>query len=323
MFNYSKTIQALAGAGLNSWADILPQQLENTFASKRWGDLPKWYEAVKSLPDIKPSSIDLNASIVRIGDSSDCNEDVRAELEKNLRTLHPWRKGPFNIFGINIDTEWRSDFKWDRLKDHIDSLQDRLVLDVGCGNGYFGWRMKGTGAKLVVGVDTTMLYPVQFQVVQKYMNDPSVTVLPLGIDDVPKNLGLFDTAFSMGLLYHRRSPLDHLLEMKSFLRDGGQLVLETLVIEGNDNEVLTPKDRYACMPNVWFIPSCKALEGWLSKVGFKDVKTVNVTPTALDEQRVTDWMGFQSLENFLDPADSTKTIEGYPAPVRAILTARK
>lgn len=36
-------------------------------------------------------------------------------LNSILEQLKPWRKGPFSLYGINIDTEWRSDWKWDRV----------------------------------------------------------------------------------------------------------------------------------------------------------------------------------------------------------------
>jgi tRNA (mo5U34)-methyltransferase len=48
---------------------------------------------------------------------------------------------------------------------------------------------------------------------------------------------------------------------------------------------------------------------------------VDVNVTSTQEQRSTEWMSFHSLENFLDPDDHSKTIEGYPAPRRAIITA--
>ena len=125
----------------------------------------------------------------------------------------------------------------------------------------------------------------------------------------------------MGVLYHRRSPMDHLQELKDCLRPGGQLVLETLVIEGRQGDTLVPEGRYARMGNVWFLPSCGTLLGWLRKLGFVDPEVVDVAVTSTDEQRSTNWMKFHSLKNFLDPEESSKTIEGYPAPMRAVVTA--
>jgi len=320
---FEQTYAHIEAAGMGGWLKTLPGKVDAAFDRSRWGDLPRWQKAVNELPELSPSEIDLDQPAVRVGSEADVDDDTRSRMMGLLKTgLHPWRKGPFDFFGIPIETEWRSDLKWDRLKGHIQPLVNRTVLDVGCGNGYFGWRMKGAGARLVCGIDSTILYPLQFQVFQKYIQDDSVAVFPLDIDDMPEEL-LFDTVFSMGVLYHRRSPLDHLLQLKNWMREGGELILETLVIDGGKDTVLTPKDRYAMMPNVWLIPSVAALEAWLKKTGFKNIRCIDVTKTTPDEQRGTDWMNFQSLQHFLDSKDPQKTVEGYPAPQRAILLAEK
>ena len=152
---------------------------------------------------------------------------------------------------------------------------------------------------------------------------PAAWHLPLALEELPAKLEGFDTVFSMGVLYHRRSPIDHLLDLKDTLLRGGELVLETLVVEGDAQQVLVPEDRYAMMRNVWFLPSVPALELWLRRAGFVDVRCVDVSTTSVEEQRATDWMRFQSLPDFLDPADHSRTVEGLPAPTRAVLLARK
>ncbi|MEW8068099.1 MAG: DUF1698 domain-containing protein, partial [Candidatus Thiodiazotropha endolucinida] len=45
--------------------------------------------------------------------------------------------------------------------------------------------------------------------------------------------------------------------------------------------------------------------------------------TTIEEQRATEWMRFESLADYLDPADRSLTIEGYPAPRRAVFVARQ
>lgn len=302
--------------------DTLPQQVDDVLDSNRWGLQSDWQKIYNCLPDLKPTILDFNSSSILVGTSDDLQTVNKADFEAMLKELHPWRKGPFDIFGIHINTEWRSDWKWDRLKKHISPLDGKIVLDVGCGSGYHCWRMKGAGAKIVVGIEPMLKYIYQFNVFQKYIQDYSVTVLPLGIDDVPDEMKSFDTVFSMGVFYHRRSPFDHLLKLKSLLRPGGELVLETLVIDGDEGEILVPADRYAQMRNVWFLPSVKTLNSWLKRSGFVDVRCVNINKTSKDEQRSTDWMTFNSLADFLDPQDSSKTIEGYPAPQRAIFIAK-
>ena len=196
------------------------------------------------------------------------------------------------------------------------------MLDVGCGSGYHCWRMLGEGAAEVIGIDPSPLFVVQFWALQKYLRQNNVWVLPLAMEQIPSKLHAFDTVFSMGVLYHRRSPFDHLQELRDCLRPGGQLVLETLVIEGGPGNVLVPEDRYARMGNVWFLPSCDTLLGWLAKAGLAEPTLIDVTVTTTQEQRATEWMTFHSLADFLDPQDPGKTVEGYPAPRRAIVTAK-
>jgi tRNA (mo5U34)-methyltransferase len=323
VIDYQPLVQRWLGGELQPWAETLLQDIGRDFHQGRYGDLQKWLTALDQLPDIRPSDIDLNTSSVRVGRAEDSDPSTLAQLEQALRQLHPWRKGPFDVFGIQIDTEWRSDWKWDRLQQAIEPLQDRRVLDVGCGSGYHCWRMLGEGATEVIGIDPTPLFIVQFWALQKYINNPGAWVLPLGIERVPPGLQAFQTVFSMGVLYHRRSPIGHLMELQDCLSPGGQLVLETLVIEGGPTDCLVPSDRYARMGNVWFIPSCDMLLLWIQKLGFKNVSLVDVSNTSTDEQRSTEWMQFHSLAQFLDPQDPDKTIEGYPAPRRAIITANK
>jgi tRNA (mo5U34)-methyltransferase len=196
------------------------------------------------------------------------------------------------------------------------------VLDVGCGSGYHLFRMLGEEAKLVVGIDPTELFFYQFHIFKKYLPQHKVHFAPIGIEDMPQ-LDAFDTVFSMGVLYHRRDPIEFLYQLKQQLNSGGQLVLETIVIDGDDKAVLMPDERYAQMRNVWFLPSCDALAQWLSRVGFVDIKKVDESVTSIEEQRATEWMTNHSLVDFLDPNDPTLTVEGYPAPKRAVFTATK
>jgi tRNA (mo5U34)-methyltransferase len=317
---------------------MLPQQLERGFDPARHGNLAQWQALVDSVPELFTAHRLLDADAVQIGNSDDLvatapgslatftpslaiTEAAKKQLESQLKTLCPWRKGPYNLFGINIDTEWRSDWKWNRLKDHIAPLQHRLVLDVGCGNGYHCWRMLGAGAKMVVGIDPMMLNVMQFQLIRKLYGEAPVYVLPMGIEDMPYGLKAFDTVFSMGVLYHRRSPIDHLMELRDCLKPGGELVLETLVIDGGLGQVLMPEDRYAKMRNVWFLPSCDTLISWLTRCGFKNIRVVDVTVTSIEEQRTTEWMTFNSLKDALDADNPQLTCEGLQAPKRAVVLA--
>jgi tRNA (mo5U34)-methyltransferase len=313
------------GSLLKPWAKVLPQQLHALFNEKVHGDQQRWLDALENLPAIEGIETNIQQDRIELS-STDISDDVNANVKAGLEQLSPWRKGPFQFFDTHIDTEWRSDWKWQRIAEHLAPLEGRTILDVGCGSGYHMWRMLGAGAYRVIGVDPSRLFLAQFQAFKQYAQSGqaaplNIDLLPLRMEDVPRPLKAFDTTFSMGVLYHRKSPLDHLAELKDTLKPGGQLVLETLVIEGELGEVLMPEDRYAQMRNVWFLPSCDTLLLWARRVGFKNPRIVEKNVTSLEEQRSTEWMKYQSLTDFLDAADKSKTLEGYPAPLRATLIA--
>jgi tRNA (mo5U34)-methyltransferase len=261
----------------------------------------------------------LDASAVGVAGSIDPADQAR--LRNALMALHPWRKGPYLFYGVEIDSEWRSDWKWERIVRHLAPLTGRRILDVGCGNGYHCWRALGTGAGLVLGIDPGLLYVMQARAIAGLMRDSRTAVLPLALEDLPEDLTGFDTVLSMGVLYHRRSPHAHLRTLHRLLHPGGELVLETLVVDGGPGEVLVPAGRYARMRNVWSIPSTPTLEGWMADCGFRSVRVVDVSATTPYEQRSTNWMRFESLAEALDPGDRTRTVEGLPAPLRAVVLA--
>lgn len=318
LFNY------MQDSKLAPWLEDLKALLKLKLEERPHGDLKRWLSALESLPEISTRSVELNDSRVGFEADSQLSTEQAERLLTGLRGLIPWRKGPFQFDHVHIDTEWRSDWKWQRIKDHLSPLNGRTILDVGCGSGYHCWRMLGAGAERVIGIDPSYLFLMQFEAVKKYCGpNAPINLLPVRMEDVRPNLEAFDTTFSMGVLYHRKSPIDHLLELKGTLRKGGELVLETLVVDGPLGYSLVPEDRYSMMRNVWFIPSIPTLELWLRRAGFKDVRCVESNVTTLEEQRASDWMTFQSLSDFLDPNDTSKTIEGYPAPKRATLIAQK
>ncbi|WP_166422782.1 tRNA 5-methoxyuridine(34)/uridine 5-oxyacetic acid(34) synthase CmoB [Paraglaciecola sp. 20A4] len=318
---FNQFYKEIADSPLSSWLELLPKQISTWHKEQLHGDFNKWVKLLSKLPQTTPSVVQLKDK-VEFGLVEDINDYTQKQIIGLLKQFMPWRKGPFYVHGIHIDTEWRSDWKWQRVQPHIQSLENRYVLDVGCGSGYHMWRMLGEKAKMVVGVDPSQLFLMQFQAMKHFNPDPRIHLLPVGVEQLPEQ-NAFDTVFSMGVLYHRKSPLDFLQQLKNQLRPGGELVLETLVVEGDENTVLMAGERYAQMRNVWFLPSTDALCLWMRRLGFKNVRVVDVATTTLDEQRATQWMDSQSLIDFLDPTDHTKTIEGYPAPLRAVVIAER
>ena len=321
--HYQNFWPRLNNTRLEVWQQSLVPILEEALNPEGNGNLPLWLPALETLMQMPTSEkVVLNSSAIR---AYSTNFAQHSELENALKALMPWRKGPFEIEGVYIDTEWRSDWKWQRLLPHLSPLKDKKVLDIGCGSGYHLWRMLGEGARFAVGVDPSLLFMSQFLAIKHFVgNEAPAWFLPITLEQLPTTPkgGDFDTVFSMGVLYHRRSPIDHLMDLKRHLKAGGELVLETLVIPEDYGQILVPKARYAQMNNVWFLPSVAELMHWMQRCGYRNIRCVDVNQTSTEEQRATEWMQWKSLADFLDPEDTNKTIEGYPAPLRAIILAQ-
>ena len=300
MFDFEALADCLRSLGLAHWNDDLGPVLRQRLTGQTHGDWARWNEVINDLPAAR-------------GDT--------ARLRELLMGLHPWRKGPLLLDGVEIDTEWRSDWKWARVKDGVGSLEGRNVLDVGSGNGYYALQMSKAGAATVIGVDPTLLFAMQFQAINVFEQDTAIFVLPCRLEETPSAKKVFDTTFSMGVLYHQRDPLKHLRDLQSTIRSGGQLVLETLYLPGDELRTATPEDRYARMRNVWSLPTVPQLLAWLRETRYVKIELIDTSITTIDEQRSTEWMTFESLEEALDPGDPSKTIEGWPAPHRVVVTA--
>lgn len=308
---------ALRQAGCEDWVKKLQAESERWLISH--GDYPRWSAALSQLPPIRNLSADFDSAAITLAGNCTAVD----ELLTALQGLMPWRKGPYQLADVFIDSEWRSDLKWNRVLPHLAPLRGRRILDIGCGNGYHCWRMLAQNPTLVIGVEPSVLFNLQFQAVQHYLQRENIGLLPIGVESIPEDLNCFDSVFSMGVLYHRKSPIDHLYQLRGFLVDGGELCLETLVIAGEAGRVLVPSDRYARMRNVWFLPSTAELSGWLKRCGYVNVRVVDESVTGSEEQRVTDWMQFESLAQSLDPKNPELTLEGHPAPRRAVILANR
>jgi len=281
------------------------------------GNIPKWSQAIDTIDALSKGKISLKKPYISI--NKDC---IDSELLMDaLYKLVPWRKGPFMINGLALESEWDGDMKWQRISKHIKPLKNKRVLDVGAGNGYFTLRMAMEGAKRALGIDPFLLFNYQFRAIKSMIESPlNALLLPMKLEEIPKK-PIFDTVFSMGVLYHQRDHMAHLLQLHKMMTPDAELVLETLIVEGPEDYVLVPKGRYAQMRNVYSIPSIKTLKSWLNYANFNNVRVVDVSKTTTAEQRKTPWIGENgaSLEDFLDPLDDSLTIEGYPAPTRAIV----
>jgi len=295
------------------------------------GDLPQWLEAIKAIAVNEPSDFFIQEGVPTFSTGSIEGIDSEA-LRQNLLKLHPWRKGPLQIGDSYIDAEWDAREKWNIVEKALDSIfseelpESLDILDIGCSNGFYLWQLfekyKKTSPR-ILGVEPYAPNIMQFSLCHQLAGSPSsVKMLPRTFEEMPQSLRAFDLIFSMGVLYHRKHPIEHLMQIRHQLKKGGTMMLETLIVEGDESTCLVPQDRYQQMNNVWFLPSVPHLVRWLERCKFKDIQVHDVRPTSITEQRTTEWMHFHSLEQFLDPNDHRKTVEGYQAPTRCLISAK-
>ena len=314
--------------GWDQWYDALEKLVKDkrAYLDSAGGNFEKFKHVVKDLPEICYHKVDLSPDpayrAVSIGQADQLLPDEKERLYNGLVNLSPWRKGPFDFFGVLVDSEWQSWMKWERLVPHLPNLKHKKILDIGSSNGYYMFKMAASDPMFVLGLEPQSAFYYQYCAAQKYLNLKNVFCLPATYNELPVMNRFFDLVLCMGILYHRKSPVKMLRQIHDSLVPGGQVVVENLVIKGENNYCLFPSDRYAKMRNVFFIPDLSAMEAWLTRAGFSDIRCVDITDTTLEEQRKTQWIQTESLEDFLDPEDPSKTVEGYPAPVRAIYIAR-
>jgi len=278
-----------------------------------WKNIAPLREALAGLPD---GSWD-----VTLGDAVSVKGKAPQNIEEIARLMMPWRKGPFVLFDTYIDSEWRSNVKYNLLRKHFD-LKDKRVADIGCNNGYYLFRMQEDAPKLLVGFDPSPLFKTQFDFINHFVKSDIVYEL-LGVEHVEFYEQKFDTIFCLGVLYHRSDPVAMLKSLYKGLDKEGELFLDTFYIEGEDEMCLTPASSYSKIPNVYFVPTINALKNWCLRAGFDSFEVLETSKTDASEQRKTSWIEGQSLEDFLDKEDSSKTVEGYPAPARVYVRVKK
>jgi tRNA (mo5U34)-methyltransferase len=296
--------------------DILREERQKWLT---WKNIRPYQEAIASLPPFENVETSFGDRVrVTIPELS---RDHAEQIERTARLMLPWRKGPFQINDLFIDSEWQSQIKYNLLAPHFD-LKEKIVGDIGCNNGYYLFRMLTHQPKKLVGFDPSAIYYSQFQFIDHFIRS-GITYELLGVEHVEFYEHKFDVLFCLGVLYHRADPVGMLKSLFKGLNKGGELILDTFMIDGDDEICLTPRERYSKIPNIYFVPTVKALENWCLRAGFERVEVLEIKKTDLTEQRKTEWINTQSLEDFLDPNDPDKTVEGYPAPKRVYIKAYK
>jgi len=311
------------------WRDELPsydliQQAREEIAPRLdRSTVEPFYKTLVQLPQFQSKLRDYRGDSVIIGDRDELSDEQFKIVYQCLEEFIPWRKGPFEIFGTHIDAEWRSNLKWDRVKKVLPDLKYKKICDVGCNNSYYMYRMLEQEPEFVLGIDPMIKYYFNYLLLQRFAAEPNVHYDLLGVEHMNLFENFFDVVFFMGIIYHRRNPVQTLMDINKSMKKGGTVILEVSGIDGDEPYCLFPEDRYMKARGYWFLPTWKAMENMLKKTNFTEIETFDKFPLDFHEQRKTDWSRWESLEDFLDPDDPSKTVEGYPAPHRIYIKAVK
>ncbi len=271
----------------------------------------------------RATHIDCSGDRVIIGDSEEINEGDRRIITDNLKAFMPWRKGPFSVFGAEIDAEWRSERKWQRVIPALPDLSGKIIADIGCNNGYYMFRMSPAKPGLVLGFEPSVQHYYCFKALNGMAGCANLHIDLLGVEHLPLFASCFDVVFLMGVIYHRPSPVDTLRDVLTALKPGGSLIVESQGIPGDEPIALFPADTYAKVPGTYFIPTGACLHNWMEKAGFTNIELFCRHPMSGQEQRRTDWMVFESYADFIAPGNPEMTVEGYPAPWRIFIKGLK
>lgn len=289
---------------------------------RTWKNVEPWYLQLQEACKIEKSDLEIDyGDWFSVGKKDDLTNDEYEVILKTAKKLIPWRKGPFKIFGLEIDSEWQSNIKYNLIRPYF-NLKDKVVADIGCNNGYYMFRMLEDKPKRLIGFDPSPLTLHQFEFINHFVKSDIVYEM-LGVEHLEFYNHKFDFIFMLGVLYHRPDPVGTLKSLARGLNSKGEILIDTFMIDGEDEICLTPNKRYSKIPNIYFIPTIPALKNWLERAGFENIEVIATTVTTSEEQRKTEWSFDQSLEDFLDENDKTKTVEGYPAPKRVYVKARK
>ncbi len=287
------------------------------------GKSSTYWKLLQNQPDLRAERVLLNSPVIDIGSGEQINPSLSQMIESQLRIFSPWRKGPFSVFDIFIDAEWRSDWKWQRIEPYLMPLAGKKICDVGCNNGYYMFRMAAFQPEIIIGLEPIARYWFNFQYLQKFAAVPNLHLQLMGFEQLDFYPEFFDTILLMGILYHHQDPLHILRLAHNALKPGGQIIVDSMTVPGQGPWALFPGKRYAKAPGVWYLPTADCLASWLHRTHFTNLVPIYDGELSCDEQRQTDWSAEESLIDFLDPLNSTLTVEGFPRPRRTYFSAHK
>lgn len=280
------------------------------------------YRHIFAMPARAAQHKDFCAAAVTLGTAAELDADARQVLWRCCSFFKPWKKGPWSLFGIDIDAEWRSDLKWQRLEKKLQGLRGKKIADIGCHNGYFMFRLAAHNPALVVGFEPNLRSYFNFHFLQRFARVEHLYFEPFGVAHLDHYPAFFDLVLCLGILYHHTDPVAILRSIHRSLAKGGRVLIDCQGIDSPTPTLLLPARRYAGASGIWYLPSKQALTHWLQRTNFRHIDFFYEGYLSSTEQRRTAWADIDSLADFVCHKKRT-TVEGYPAPWRMYVEARK
>ncbi|MBI5929661.1 MAG: methyltransferase domain-containing protein [Chloroflexi bacterium] len=156
----------------------------------------------------------------------------KAVIKSMVEGFSPWYhqiKFPGNITSPGMNNS-------DEMLSHLDMLglprnaKGMRVLDIGCRDGYFMFEMERRGAE-VIGIDYALPTTTGFSIASKILDSKTTFRVENVYDLAPEKLGLFDLVLFLGVLYHLRHPLLALDKIRTVIKPGALMFVETHLID--------------------------------------------------------------------------------------------
>ncbi len=149
-------------------------------------------------------------------------------------------------------------------------FKGKRVLDIGCADGLYSFEAEALGAEEVVSIDSFLSKPAVEFLIPFF--DSKIKMMEMSLFDVrPDDMGRFDIVILAGVLYHLRYPFWGLKVIRDVLKEGGHLIIETAIWNGERNNAMLfcpngEESPYTANSCTFF--NVKGLVGTLESLGF-------------------------------------------------------
>ena len=168
---------------------------------------------------------------------------------------------------------------------------DKVILDVGAGNGDLMKYLSQDKTNTIIGVDIGLLGQERFWEEKRYKYS-TLLYLDVSNDKLPFPDGVFDQVFFTEIVEHLGNPCHTLMEIKRVLKEGGELVITFPEMEdqrgyfGGDHSFIYPglftrKHFRRFMIQLFFKQKKYKENGGTGKYIFENIKEGFINPFAI------------------------------------------